>query len=630
SVSFVQPEVAVVAPQEILSKKSTSWKMYGAVTALMAGVCALLYAWTLDFPMVFDDFVYLQTNPLVRDTQSFGYMSDLREFATRPAKMGLPPDLATNFILRPVAYATFHLNYLLDAFSPRWYRAANIVVHATNGVLMFALVLLLLGGAKALPRRSSFFIALVSSLLFVAHPLATESVTYIVQRFTSLGASFFLATLCLYFAVPYLQSRGLRWGFRAAAVVSLILGMLTKESTFTAPVVAVMLDWLVVRKPLLKSLKHAVPLLLCMPIIPSLVILAAWAQNGDGVTFAQAVNLTNLNDKPWAHYQYFITQMTVVVEYLRRLIWPTGLNLDPEWPLYESLLKSPVLQALGVIITMLAAGGWLFKKFRTDVRAACVLACVLWYFGTIIVSSGLVPLPDLMAEHRAYLPSIGIFIAIACFLDWFRSWDGARRCGQWLAPLAAATAVVALCCATLQRNEVWRTAVSLWQDTNSKSPGSARVWGNLGAAYTSAERYDEAIPCYKKAIEIEPQYQTAYLNLASVLNAKHQSKEALETVNRLLALNKGAERSPDVQCNRGIALIELGRVEEGTQLLSAIVQQKPDHRMSHVVLGMVYSQTNQPRRAIPHYQQAVQLQPDPKIASLMHAAEVAAHAGEAQ
>lgn len=621
------PPAPVLAEQ---LRRATNLLIFGTVAVVVLVLCAALYAWTVDFPMVFDDFVYLQTNPLVRDTLSFGYLADLHEFATRPTKMGLPPDLATNFILRPVAYATFHLNYLFDGYTPRWFRVVNIAIHSLNGMLIFTLVWTLLAGAQGLARRSKVFISLSSSLLFVTHPLATESVTYIIQRFTSLGATFYLATLCLHFLMPGVKSRAGRWCLGSASVATLVLGMLTKESTFTAPLVAVMLNWLVVRTPLLKSIRAALPLILCMPIIPTLVILTAWAQNGDGVTFSNAVNITNLNDKPWDHWHYFVTEITVIVAYLKRIIWPVGLNLDPEWPLYQSLLSGPVLYAMSVIVAMVAAAGWLFKKFRSDSRAACVLAFVLWYFATIIISSGLVPLPDLMAEHRSYRPSIGIFVVIACLLDWLRTWNGARKSGRWLAPAAVAASVIALSCTTVERNKVWSSAVSLWEDTVAKSPGNARVWGNLGAAYTSATRYDEAIPCYEKAIALEPQYQTAYLNLASVLNAKHRSKEALDTVNRLIGLNKGADRSPDVQCNRGIALIELGRVDEGTRLLNMIVEQKPDHRMSHVVLGMVYSQTNHPNKALAHYRQAVQLQPDSQIASLMQAAQSAANARNTQ
>ena len=545
--------------------------------------------------MVFDDYVYLQTNPLVRDTRSFGYLSQLREFAMRPTRMGLPPDLATNFMLRPVAYATFHLNYLFDEYRPRWFRVVNIGIHAVNGLLLFALVRSLLAKAPSLPRRSAGFIALTAALLFVAHPMATESVTYIVQRFTSLGTLFYLATLYLHFALRGMEARRSRSVLRLASVVTLVLGMLTKECTVTAPVVAVMLDWLVMRSSLPKALRSALPLLICLPIIPSLVILTAWAHNGDAVTLGDAINVANFNGRPLSHWHYLLTQFTVVTAYLGRLAWPAGLNLDPEWPLHASLFTWPVVRSLAVIGAMLGGAAWVFRRFRQDVRAACVLAFVLWYFATIIVSSGLVPLPDMMAEHRSYLPSIGIFIATACLLDWLRCWAGIRRCGRWLAPLAVVTAVGALGAVTVHRNEVWRSAVSLWEDTAAKSPGNARAWANLGAAYTRSLRYAEAVPCYEKAIVIEPKYQTAYFNLASVLNALHRSQAALDIINRLLGMNLGADQSPDLQCQRGIALIESGKVDEGLRLLNAIVEQKPDHRMSHVVLGMVYSQTNHPR-----------------------------------
>ncbi len=188
--------------------------LHGAVALTLAGVCALLYAWTADFPMEFDDVVYLQNNPLVRDAASFGYLSDVREFVARPFKTGLEPDLATNFILRPAAYLTFHLNYLFDGYNPRWYRAVNIAVHAGNAILIYALLTMLLGGGRRkheLSRASVAFIAATAALLFAAHPLATESVTYVVQRFTSLGAFFYLLTLWIYFVAGTVNQRAARW-----------------------------------------------------------------------------------------------------------------------------------------------------------------------------------------------------------------------------------------------------------------------------------------------------------------------------------------------------------------------------------------------------------------------------------
>ena len=646
----VEPAVSVTAPE---TRRSQTKHAYAIAVVIIASVCALLYAWTADYPMVFDDYVYLETNPLVKEARSFGYLSELREFAMRPSKEGFAPDVATNFILRPVAYATFHLNYLFDAFRPRWFRVVNIGIHAVNGMLIFTLVRILLARTGSLSRRSELFISGTAALMFVAHPMATESVTYIIQRFTSLGAMFYLSTLCLYFASMNAVTPKGRAALRMGAVATLILGMLTKESVVTAPLVAVMLDWLVarrttnsknepviaatdlpfgerllywmlVRSRLCKAMREAWPLLICLPIVPTLVLLAAWGRHGNEVTIGSALNVTNLNEDPWNHWQFAITEITVVMNYLRKLVWPSDLNLDPEWPLYESMLRGPVILATEGIAIIIGVAVWLFRRFRGDVRFAVSLAFVLWFFATIVVSSGLVPLPDLMAEHRTYLPSVGIFISIACLLDWLLCWTGANRSGRWLAPIMAGTAAVALAFSTAQRNKVWRTAVTLWEDTAAKSPGNSRVWCNLGVAYIGNREFEKAVTAYKKAIALNPSYETALLNLASALNGLHRSKEALEALASLEKLNPHVSHSPDVLCCRSVAFIESGKIEEGIQILNSIVTQVPSHRMSHVVLGMIYSQTNHPGKAVEHYQRALRLQPaDPEVRGLMQKAELA-------
>jgi len=133
------------------------------------------------------------------------------------------------------------------------------------------------------------------------------------------------------------------------------------------------------------------------------------------------------------------SQIPIVVDYLRLLIWPSGLNLDPERPLHQSLFAPPVLLGLGIIVVLLAFTWWLRHRFGDDPRLSALFVFVLWFFVTVIVSSGMVPLPDLMAEHRAYLPSVGIFAAAACLLDlaaqvvgFQSSANGQHRPEHWL------------------------------------------------------------------------------------------------------------------------------------------------------------------------------------------------------
>ena len=576
------------------------------ITGMLVGVCALLYGRTLGYPMVFDDYQYLISNPLAQDAASFRWFTHLHEFANRPAKLGLDPDLATNFILRPVAYATFFANWCFDAFRPHWYRVVNIGIHATNVLLIAALFSLLLRRI-GVEQRTRVFVSVTAALLFAVHPLAIESVTYIVQRFTLLATMFYLGSLLLYFAADEIESTTRRRLLRVGAMVVMLLGMLSKECTVTAPVVAVLIDVGVLKTSWRAALKKGLPLLLCLPVIPTLLALVTWAQKPDGFGLHGLVHIVNSKEEPWSPTEYFLTQLTVVQEYLRLLVWPTSLNLDPSWPSYRSLLERPVLLALTLDAALLGAAVWLYRRRGTDPLHALPLACLAWFFLTILPSSSVVPLPDLIAEHRSYLPSIGICVLAAWFL---------HQLGSRLRRLPyAAPATVLACAAALgtlhwQRNEVWRSSLTLWQDTSAKSPDKFRVWGNLAAAYIAAQDYQHAVECSRRALQIEPRFQGGTLNLIYSLHHQGRYQEVIQEVRQAIKAQPNIVTLTQIQYFSAIALINTNHPDEGMNILHAIVVDHPDYHDAHIALGVIYQQRRQFDRALQHLRSARKVNPD--------------------
>ncbi len=607
------PEVTVEHnPPPMAASSSGRW-VSGLVALLLVGLCAGLYGWTADFPMVFDDHMYMKDNPFFKDAANFSYPTNFAEFVRRPAQMGIDPDLAVNFVMRPVAYASLHLNYLLDGFHPRWFRVVNIAIHAATAILVYALLrLLLLRGAKLgkLPKGSATFIPITAALLFAAHPLATESVTYIIQRFTSLSAFFYLLTLWLHFASLQGASRWGRGLLRACAVVAVLAGMLTKESTFTAPLVAVLIDWLVHGTRLRQAALRAWPLLVCLPVIPALVIATSAVMHDGSMSLDKAVNIVNSRDTPLSHWEYIVTQFTVVAAYLGRIFWPSDLNLDPQWPLHSSLLEAPVLYSLILHAALVVGAWWLWRRYRkADSRFGLAFAFVLWFFVTVSVSSGLVPLPDLMADHRTYLPSIGMFVLAACLFDFARNWNWRLLPGRLVVPVGAALSVGALAWTTCTRNEVWRSNESLWQDTVVKSPGKYRTWGNLGAALSDAGKEEPAVNCYRKALEIEPRFQNGLLNLSNSLLRLNRPQESLNTTLQLIKVDQTSINKPPVAFVLGLGLAGTGRYDEALGIFSEILRAAPNDPQVHKALGLIYAETGLHHRALDHYQQAAQLQP---------------------
>jgi hypothetical protein len=130
-------------------------------------------------------------------------------FANRASALGLDRDLSTNFILRPAAYFSFYLNSLVGGLHPLGFQGVNVLIHCGNAARLFALVHRLLPSARSLAPTagSTPFIAWTAALFFLVHPLQTESVTYILQRFTSLGTFVFLGSVLLYFVAQQAAAR---------------------------------------------------------------------------------------------------------------------------------------------------------------------------------------------------------------------------------------------------------------------------------------------------------------------------------------------------------------------------------------------------------------------------------------
>lgn len=591
-----------------------------AVAAILAAGL-LLYGRTLPFPFVFDDHIYLVGNPLMKDLHSFAFPADFAAFATLAGRMGLDPDLSTNFILRPLGYLTFHLNFALGGLNPAGYRAVNIAVHLVNALLVFAIVRRLMAprpGGDPLPPFSAAFVPFLAAMLFLAHPMQIESVTYVVQRFTSLGTMFYLLTVLAHLRSIAAERRGVAVAFRAASVAALLAGMLTKEFLVTAPLMLVLIDRAMLGTSWRRAAFRALPHLLCLPLIPALVLLTAAAQHAGAGGIVTALNIANPRGPDYAG-QYALTQPGVIATYLRMLVAPGGFNLDPDRPLCVAWHEARVL-APAALLALLGAVALAWPRRRGGgIRGALLRGGVLWFFVTIALDSSIVPLPDVMAEHRAYLPSVGLLVALACAVDLLRTALPARRPAMLAAVAACAVWVVLLGAATWIRHGAWSSELAMWSDVVAKSPGKARAWLNLGVVRYERREMNEAAACFGKVMELVPGCPIPYVNLGTMRNIEGRFREGLE------ASAAGLRFAPEdvsLRYNLGVALCGLGRAAEGVQVFEEALRLRATHRPTHLALGQVYAGMGRYADALGHFKIAGALQPlDPDARAIVQAIE---------
>lgn len=590
--------------------------------ALLVCICLLsagIFGPTLPFPFVFDDEVYLVGNKLFRDSKSFANLfGDFNWVANFAARNLLDPDISTNFIMRPLTYGTFHINFRMGGLNPWGFRFVNVCIHLVNALLVWRLTRLFLPPLIALigrGRSALRFAPVLASLLFFLHPLQLESAIYVIQRATSLCALFYLLGLACHFHAHTVLDRTRRLCWRGISILSVFAAMLSKESAVTAPLVAVALDVVLFGATLGGAIRKAMGLLVLVPYLPLMLLKVSAAQAG-GMDAARALNIAHSSPDPAYQLHYLLSQVEVWWRYVLLFVWPSSLNIDPD--------VRPVL-GFADRRFWVASAGWLafvggifFLHKRSGHRTWTTPLCVglLWFVCTLLPDSSVVPLPDLMAEHRTYIPLVGLCIGCATALLALRLpvvWTGVIAFG----------AVVGLGAASVQRCRAWSSPVTLWEDTARKSPGKVRCWLNLGAAQFEAGQMEKAEAAFLKSLQTEPtvpgaaNLATVYLRLNRVERAVAVASDGLRlrpTGYDHLLLTALAE-----------ALVRTGRPGEAVRHYEELLVMNPSMLLASHNLGDCLLQIGNFTRAREVFQEALRHHPNqPNLLSGLAAAEAAA------
>lgn len=426
---------------------------------------------------------------------------------------------------RLITDLTFALNYELGGLAVEGYHLVNILLHLLTVVLVYFFIKGILQRLPATAPNSPdlCWIPFLVAAIFALHPLQTQAVSYVVQRAEVLGSIFYLLTLfCL---VRFVEARGLRMvAYYGAGLALFMLGWSTKQIIVTVPLTLLayalfFLDGARFRR----ALWGCVPFLLGGGLIGSRLI-ASFTTNKD-VGF----NLVGLDS-----LSYFLTQLRVLITYLRLVVWPVGQNLDHDYPIFHSPWNLEVLLAgffwLGVVIFIIFS---LRKTGPFSPSWRLTGFGLLWFLLLLAPTSSVIPISDVINEHRLYLALVGPLLTGVVVLNllWQRLQSSLPR--QISAQTGRVALVVllllllgSLAAATGQRNRVWQTKLSLWQDVVQKSPNKSRPHNNLGNCYFLVNEFQLALPHYLRAVELDAENIEPYFNLALVYNRLGQNQKA--------------------------------------------------------------------------------------------------------
>ncbi|MDM8554366.1 tetratricopeptide repeat protein [Desulfococcaceae bacterium HSG7] len=452
----------------------------------------------------------------------------------------------------------------------------NLLFHILNVLLLFFVFKRMTG-----ELWKSGFIA----VLFAIHPLHIESVAWVAERKDVLSAFFWFLTMHAYCC--YVKSPGT--GRYLLIVISFILGLMSKPMLVTLPFVLILLDYWPLKR-LQKSetsrlFFEKAPLFI-LAIIASIITFIAQQKAG-------AVNSLNVLPVHVRIENALVSYLT----YLIKMIWPSDLAVLYPHPLVLPLWKVALSLAILTAISLFA--------IRTFKQHPYFIVGWLWYLGVLLPVSGLVQSGvQALADRFVYIPLIGIYIVIA--------WGFPAIMSQWrfrnvICAVTAAAAISMLIVTSWTQVRLWKDSITLYEHTLTVTSGNYLIHNHLGAAFREKINPAKAILHFKKAIQINPAYASAYNNLGAVLAEQGKFDDAILYYSESLEINP--HYSP-AHYNLAMALSKKGHIKEASKHYSEVLRINPHNAEAHNNYGIILAEQGNTDDAAWHFSEALRLKPD--------------------
>jgi tetratricopeptide (TPR) repeat protein len=520
---------------------------------LLIGIGTLVYLNSFEGSFVLDDFLYLNAT-----------------------QRNLWQAMFTGSASRPLIGFTLYLNYVISGYEDWSYHLLNLLVHLFATLCLYGIVRQTLLSDKLVEMfgKRSATLAFLIALIWMVHPLQTQSVTYMIQRCESIMGLFYLLTL--YCAIrSFTSARKGAW--YAAAILACIGGMLSKQVMVTAPVMVLLYDYLFVSDSLKSALQQRWRLYVGLAATWGILVLT---------TVISPVNATaGFSVQAISPMDYFLSEFKVIIQYLKLAFYPVGLSVDYGWQKATGM-KEVLPFAIPVLLMQ---GATLWGIYRRKMQAFPGA----WFFGILAVTSSVMPFSDLVFEHRMYLSLAAVVTAVVLGADWLlqrllqQYAEGApdrQRAAKSFALVMVTLLVLVLGVQTVRRNMDYRSEFVLWTDNVNKQPGSPRAQINLGKLLVEQGLAQEALAHFTEGLKVLPDCLEGRNNMGWALLKLGRVEEAKEHLLIAAAQNSDA----DVHFNLGDAFLRSGEIDKAIEQFSKSIELRKNFPSVHYLLGIAY------------------------------------------
>ncbi len=606
------------------NQKQTHWFNNSTLhCALIFVFSCLLYANTLTHDYAQDDAIVIYDNEYT--TQG---ISGIPNILTKDTFRGFfkvegKDKLVSGGRYRPLTLVMFAMEVQLFGQSPFVGHLVNVIMYGLTCVLLYILLLRMLKSKG--DNDFAYFVALVTTLLFAAHPIHTEAVANIKGRDEIMALMGSLAAT--YYCLRSWQEE--KMSLSIVAGVIFFLTLFSKENAITFLGVIPMMFLFFTKANIGQIVQRTVPLII--GAVGFLIIRYAVIGGGIGDPPMELMNNPYVKIQgnqyvPFSSGERLGTIFYTLLKYIQLQIIPHPLTHD-YYPRHIDIINMSDIRAIGGLLLHIGLLVYALVRFpKKDV----VSFGILFYLGTLfIVSNLLFPIGTNMAERLIFMPSVGFCLVVAVLLyrvvKMLKKSDTLQYKNLVPALGVAALITVLFSIKTITRNLVWKDNFTLFTTDVKVSENSAKLQNSVGGELLaqSVKQSDEtkrlamvqeAIPHLEKAAEIHPTYKNAYLLLGNAYNYSKNYPKAVEYYEKTLRLDPNY---PEATQNLAISYRDNKQFDKAITYftkLSAMPNKKEianeNIAITYEEAGKLYGSQNQHQRALESFTKAISYSAD--------------------
>ncbi len=497
---------------------------------------------------------------------------------------------------QPIRMLSYAIDYKVWKLNPLGYHITNILFYIFTCIMVFFTLRLLSGELrKEASPYSHGRVAIFGALLFAAHPVHVEAVTWLAARKEVLQGLFFFLGFYLYLKASRENERRAFYSYLALVVLSVLLATLSKPSAVIFPAVILLYEITQRKKGWMDFIRsHWLFFILSIliSIIFTSILIKVMLETG-GIKHYRG----------GSYFNNFLVSFYVFLYNIKLLIYTINYSAAYMIPISYPILNIRTFAFIGITLFYFGLSFWSLKKEKV------LFFSFLFFFVSVLPYLNILPISMLLADRYVFIASFSYVFLFSILFDRLYIFKH-RRFSEDFFKLLSITLFLLLLTGysllTIRQNKVWENSYTLWSDAVAKHPNSNTANALMGVVYMELGMDEKAIKYLEKAVELLPYDYQSRNNLGILYGRMGWFEKGL---NEFITAIRLKPEEDAIKINLSVFYQRQKEYKKAEEVLQYLLSKSPQNANLHFRLGRFYRDVGRCEEAVREFLESVELAP---------------------